>query len=902
MTRMLASSTLFFSRFSAGFRPIAVAAAVASAMLAAGADAAEPPLSSVIRGAHIYDNWAKEIGARAPETTHPLYPADRTYAESPDVNWRCKECHGWDYKGKDGAYSQGKHATGIKGVTGKAGASLDEIIAILTDPAHGYDGLLDDEDLHDVAAFVSRGQIDMDQYIDRSTKLARGSTEADAAAATASRKAFFNSVCATCHGKDGLKVKTMPPLGRVANDDPWKALHHILNSHPGVKMPALRALEVQVAVDILAYVQTLPTGVVLSSISRGGHLYDNWYKEVGVRPPERAHPAYPKDKAFAKNARVTWRCRECHGWDYKGRDGAYSEGRHHTGIKGILGMAGAEADRIIAVLKDDTHQYGDLLNEEDLRDLANFISEGLVDMDKYIDRASRQAKGYGNRRKVYYETICANCHGKDGLQAGRHLAPLGKTTNQNPWKALHTILNGHPGEQMPALRALDIDVVVDLLAYVQSLPSGVVLSSVNRGGHLYDNWYKELGVKPPQETHPAYPKTARYAQSPRLNWRCKECHGWDYKGKDGVFGKGNRHYTGIKGIHGMAGAPQEAILAVLKDDTHAYFGLLSEQDFIDLANFISEGQIDMDRHIDPATGVVKGDPERRRNHYNAMCATCHGEDGAMRSNLLLLGKVANENPWKALHAIINGHPGEVMPALRALDRQTSVDILAYIQTLPTEELLASISRGGRLYDNWYTETERREPTVSHPAYPRTAKYAREPRTNWRCKECHGWDYKGKDGAYGEGNRHYTGIKGITGMAGEDPDRVIAVLKDETHGYEDLMDEPDFQDLANFITQGQVDMDALIAEARQQAESDLGKYAVFYTTLCADCHGEDGAGNLTMPPLGRVARASPAAALHRILNGLPDEDKPPLRVINQDVLLGIFAYTQSLPADIVLRGR
>jgi hypothetical protein len=39
-----------------------------------------------------------------------------------------------------------------------------------------------------------------------------------------------------------------------------------------------------------------------------------------------------------------------------------------------------------------------------------------------------------------------------------------------------------------------------------------------------------------------------------------------------------------------------------------------------------------------------------------------------------------------LHKILNGHPGEKMPAMRAFDRQVVRDILAHIKTLPEKKL------------------------------------------------------------------------------------------------------------------------------------------------------------------------------------------------------------------------
>jgi cytochrome c553 len=428
---------------------------------------------------------------------------------------------------------------------------------------------------------------------------------------------------------------------------------------------------------------------IQSSIARGGRLYDNWYKEIRRQPPEASHPAYPA--AGRQKGPTTWRCKECHGWDYKGAEGAYSTGAHFTGIDGIGAMAGKPLDEIVAVLGNGSHRLAELelLDDRDFRDLANFVSRGQIDMDLYIDRASGRAKGDATRRRDYYQTICANCHGRDGLKI-RTIPPLGKVATRNPWEALHNMLNGHPDVEMPPLRVLDdVQLLIDVLAYMQTFPSDETLWSVVRGGRLYDNWYKEIGQPAPTKPHPAYPPDKRYAKSAKANWRCKECHGWDYKGKDGAYGEG-RHFTGIKGIDGMAGADPADILAVLQDETHRYRGALeyrpsmSDHDFQDLANFVSKGQVDMNAFIDRRTKKAKGDPVRREAFYTTICASCHGMDGKKIGTRRPLGDVARGNPWEALHNILNGHAGVAMPPLRVLDDMGSlVDILAYMQTLPT---------------------------------------------------------------------------------------------------------------------------------------------------------------------------------------------------------------------------
>jgi thiosulfate dehydrogenase len=105
---------------------------------------------------------------------------------------------------------------------------------------------------------------------------------------------------------------------------------------------------------------------------------------------------------------------------------------------------------------------------QDFRDLANFVSQGQVDMDEYIDRKTGVFKGDKSKDKGFFESICANCHGLDGRMIDT--TPLREVVLKNPWHAFHKIINGHPDEAMPALRVFGIDTLQNILTYVQSLP------------------------------------------------------------------------------------------------------------------------------------------------------------------------------------------------------------------------------------------------------------------------------------------------------------------------------------------------------------------------------------------------------------------------------------------------
>ncbi len=205
------------------------------------------------------------------------------------------------------------------------------------------------------------------------------------------------------------------------------------------------------------------------ALARGGKLYDKWFAVIKAQKPKDTHSAWPASNT-KKKGNTTWRCKSCHGWDYQGKDGAYGSGSYNTGIKGIGGMAGADLAKIIAVLKDGTHKLAGKMDDGDYKDLAMFVSKGQVDMSKYIDSAAKTPKG-GDAAKGanYFNTMCAQCHGKDGTLPKDMKKTLSKQMG-NPWEVMHKILNGQPAEQMPALRALDRQIIVDIMAHVATLP------------------------------------------------------------------------------------------------------------------------------------------------------------------------------------------------------------------------------------------------------------------------------------------------------------------------------------------------------------------------------------------------------------------------------------------------
>ncbi|MBI4687962.1 MAG: c-type cytochrome [Nitrospirae bacterium] len=213
------------------------------------------------------------------------------------------------------------------------------------------------------------------------------------------------------------------------------------------------------------------TGKKFAQLARGGVLYDNWLGELGVKI-DKTHPSYPP--AGQKKGAATWRCKECHGWDYKGKAGAYGTGSSFTGIVGIRAYANQNPEAILKTLKNDTHAFGSLMSDSDLEALALFVTYGQIDVDLYINRQTKKSIGDpANGGRIFLST-CIKCHGEDGkaINFKDEKSPeyMGTVANKNPWETLHKIRWGHPGSQMISLLFLGLKEQLDVLSFCQSLP------------------------------------------------------------------------------------------------------------------------------------------------------------------------------------------------------------------------------------------------------------------------------------------------------------------------------------------------------------------------------------------------------------------------------------------------
>lgn len=226
-----------------------------------------------------------------------------------------------------------------------------------------------------------------------------------------------------------------------------------------------------------------PPGPDVENVARGGLLYDTWWKVVPeATAPTRDHPLWYLQTSNKRKGPKTWRCKECHGWDYKGKDGAYGSGSHRTGFPGAWDAAQQKSiKRLAAILRGSTnrkHDFSSVMRDRDIADLANFLKHGLVDMTKYVDHKTKVPIGGNASRGKKFFNLCVPCHGSDGkkLNFGTEPKPryVGTFANKHPQEFVHKVWVGDPGSDPPMPSALvlgwEMKQVVDVLAHAQILP------------------------------------------------------------------------------------------------------------------------------------------------------------------------------------------------------------------------------------------------------------------------------------------------------------------------------------------------------------------------------------------------------------------------------------------------
>lgn len=220
--------------------------------------------------------------------------------------------------------------------------------------------------------------------------------------------------------------------------------------------------------------------------TRGGRLYVAWDKLVSDTIPKRINPLWPANTNYTVPAENTWRCVNCHSWDYTGSSSAtQSTLFRNMDFPSLFNMMGKAPEDILPWLNgeaDSQHDFSAYLSQQDMHDLSAFLSMGLVTPDLIANTETRTVSGTLSVGEESYNEFCSSCHGMEGekLNFGTTQTPIfmGDLALENPWRIAHTIRYGHLTAHIPAAESLGLafSQQIDILAYAQTLPTAFIIS------------------------------------------------------------------------------------------------------------------------------------------------------------------------------------------------------------------------------------------------------------------------------------------------------------------------------------------------------------------------------------------------------------------------------------------
>ena len=220
---------------------------------------------------------------------------------------------------------------------------------------------------------------------------------------------------------------------------------------------------------------------ILGNAFRGAQLYDNWMAVLDMNAPDGNSPFWYLQDTNKLEGEDTWRCQECHGWDYKGSEGAFANGNHVTGFIGIQNMIGKSNEEIINYLNGTNnleHDFSEYLSEKDMNDLAAFMQTKQVDLKLLVDYDTRQIIGHKENGAVYYQETCQECHGEKGnniiISHDGFMMYISDLAYVDPWQAIHHARFGKPMMEFNHAFeefGLSIYKIADIFSYVQTLPT-----------------------------------------------------------------------------------------------------------------------------------------------------------------------------------------------------------------------------------------------------------------------------------------------------------------------------------------------------------------------------------------------------------------------------------------------
>jgi mono/diheme cytochrome c family protein len=229
--------------------------------------------------------------------------------------------------------------------------------------------------------------------------------------------------------------------------------------------------------------------------AKGGIMFNKfWSEESGFDQNDPNIAKFDASPDF-------FRCKQCHGWDGLGNQGAYIDRAPNSARPNVtsinlyqMGLT-ESAEEIFEELKesegrrdinadlsdydpetnntegDKMPNFSQILTDDQIWDLVKFIKEGIFDVRELYDAeytgfyptgsknfSNIGLNGNASNGNAYYADKCAVCHGADGTQIELHGgATVGSMVRSDPDEVQHIVKYGELGEPMIG----DFDITIE---------------------------------------------------------------------------------------------------------------------------------------------------------------------------------------------------------------------------------------------------------------------------------------------------------------------------------------------------------------------------------------------------------------------------------------------------------
>lgn len=207
---------------------------------------------------------------------------------------------------------------------------------------------------------------------------------------------------------------------------------------------------------------------------RGARIYDNFFIELDEADPGVDNPLIaigtPTDPAHTLTGMNSYRCSQCHGFDYEGGIYTFNNGATNNLLE-LRDVRGRTEEDVFHLLMNgfhifdgtavvNVHNYSTLLTEQAIVDVSDFVVNEIFDTHVYIRAPTSEGLGDITEGMEIYNSQavagevpaftrvdgsnfnCVDCHGDTGnLVAGVDLYTLAWS---NPFEWLHRVNFGSP--------------------------------------------------------------------------------------------------------------------------------------------------------------------------------------------------------------------------------------------------------------------------------------------------------------------------------------------------------------------------------------------------------------------------------------------------------------------------